>query len=425
MKRITWNHTRVLLLCSTVSSLSFGSGFQINEQSARSIGQAFSGRVSDADSASTIASNPAGLSRLTRAEISGGVAYIDAKSDISDASASNSLTGPTGGTNDGDMIPSITIPFIYYAQPIDDRWSAGIGVYVPFGLKTEYEDSFQGRYLGTTSEVELVTIQPTVSFKITPQLSFGLGITYNTIDGKLERNSIGFIPPATILTGVEAKVEGDDTAWGYNAGLLYELNDNTRFGLTYYSKVDYTLEGDTTIRNLGPTQKFDASLDVTTPDRVEFGLTHNLTQQLTLHANAGRTSWRKLEELVIENETANPLLARSVEELDWEDSWLYAVGLSYSINPQWTVRGGIAYDESPVPDSTRSVRVPVGDRVEYAMGVTWTPMENLSIDAAYLYFKERDSDVNATQASGPISYSYAAKYDNSANVFGLQMTYRM
>ena len=203
------------------------------------------------------------------------------------------------------------------------------------------------------------------------------------------------------------------------------MNDNTRFGLTYYSKVDYTLEGDTTIRNLGPTQKFDASLDVTTPDRVEFGLTHNLTQQLTLHANAGRTSWRKLEELVIENETANPLLARSVEELDWEDSWLYAVGLSYSINPQWTVRGGIAYDESPVPDSTRSVRVPVGDRVEYAMGVTWTPMENLSIDAAYLYFKERDSDVNATQASGPISYSYAAKYDNSANVFGLQMTYRM
>ena len=431
MKTIAWKHSTALLICAALPSATFGSGFAINEQSARSIGQAFSGRVSDADSAATIATNPAGLSRLTQAEISGGAAYIDAKSDIRNASASYTLPAPFGtqtvsGTNQGDMIPGITIPFIYYAQPINERWSAGFGVYAPFGLKTNYESTFQGRYLGTKSEVQIITAQPTVSVKITPKLSFGAGITYNRIDGKLERNSIGLIPPATLLTNVDARIKGDDEAWGYNVGFLYEINQDTRWGVAYYSKVDYTLEGHSDIRNLGPTPlRFNASLDVNTPDRIAIGLTHQLTPQMALHADATRTNWRSLDELVIENETTNPALASDSENLDWNDSWLYSLGLSYAINQEWTVRGGVAYDQTPIPDSTRSVRVPSGSRTEFAVGTTWTPMSSLSIDLAYLYFHERDTNIDTTQVHAGVPYHYSAQYKNSANVFGLQLTWKL
>lgn len=427
MKNPSWNRTQTFIIFSALSSLSFGSGFAINEQSARSIGQAFSGRVSDADNASTIATNPAGLSRITQAEISGGAAYIDAKADIRNASASATLPAPFGtipvsGTNQGDMIPGLTIPFLYYAQPIDERWSAGIGVYVPFGLKTDYESTFQGRYLGTKSELQIITAQPTLSLKITPQLSFGVGVTYNRADGKLERNTIGSLA----APNVDARVKGDDDAWGYNLGILYEINSDTRFGIAYFSKVDYTLDGHSDIRNLGPAPlRFNASLDITTPDHIDIGFTHQLTPQLALHADATRTNWRSVDKLVIENETAIPALASDTETLDWKNSWLYALGLSYAINQEWTVRGGVAYDQSPIPSSTRSVRVPSESRTEFALGTTWTPMNNLSIDLAYLYFHERDTNIDTTQVHNGIPYHYSAQYKNSANVFGLQLTYRL
>lgn len=427
MKKITsLSRASIVILGSTLSGLAFGNGFALNEQSARSLGQAFSGRVSDADNASTIASNPAGMSRLKQGEFSGGAALIDAHSDISDTRATIAGALPVQGSNDGDMIPQIVIPFAYYVQPLNEHWSVGFGVFAPYGLKTEYEDNFQGRFLGVKSDLQIATAQPTVSYKFDNSLSLGLGITYNKVDGELTRNSY---PGSTLLPEINARVKGDDTAWGYNVGALYEINEKTRVGVSYYSTVDYTLEGHSTITNVpapaGGNQHLNASLDVTTPDKFDFGLTHDFTSDLTLHVDITRTYWSELESIEIKNETTNPLFATDTENLDWNDTWSYSLGLSYQINPQWTVRTGVGIDPSPVEDSTRSVRVPVNDRQQLAFGTTWTPTRNLSIDVAYMYFRESTAHIDTTQVHGGVPYSYTGTYENSANIYGVQLNWKI
>ena len=151
---------RVVKTClslALVSAASHGvaSGFAINEQSVSNMGTAFAGRSSSADDASTVFGNPAGMARIKREQVSGGIALIHAKTDIDHAS------GSASGSNDGDMVPFIGAPMGYYVKPLDDNWSFGLGLYVPFGLVTDYERSFQGRYHGDRSEVRVITLQPT------------------------------------------------------------------------------------------------------------------------------------------------------------------------------------------------------------------------------------------------------------------------
>jgi long-chain fatty acid transport protein len=423
MKYLSLTHASIAILGSALSGMAFSNGFALNEQSARSLGQAFSGRVSDADNASTVASNPAGMSRLKQAEFAVGAAFIDAHSDISDTSAAVSVrpSGPTfprSGSNDGDMIPGITIPFAYYVHPIDEHWSVGFGVFTEYGLKNEYEDTFQGRYLGIKSELQTVTAQPTASYKFENNLSIGVGVTYNTVDGELSKAI--FTGPAT--SDRNASVEGDDSAWGYNLGALYEINSATRVGVAYYSKVDYSIEGHTEITGV---PRLDASLDLTTPDKLDFGLTHDFTSDLTLHVDITHTNWSELTEIEVHNETSLPQLATDTENLDWDDTWSYAVGLSYQINPEWTVRSGIGIDPSPIKSSTRSVRVPVDDREQIAFGATWSPTETVSIDLAYLYFRESTAHINITQPGATVNNSYSGKYENSANIFGVQLNWKI
>jgi len=434
MIKLSTRHSSLFLLGSIVSSTAFSSGFSLNEQSARSLGQAFAGRASDADTATTLSANPAGMSHLTRPEISAGFALVDAHTDISHGSGSTSTpfgNAPINGSNDGDMIPLTAIPFGFYVHPVDDHLALGFGVYAPFGLTTDYENDYQGRYFGTKSAIKVITAQPTISYKFDNGLSLGLGVTYNKFDGELKKDIFNPLPGAT---DIEAGVKGDDTAWGYNIGLLYEFNENTRIGLTYYSKVDYTLEGHTTLENV-PTNiglfssssaRYDASLDITTPERIDFGLTHGLTPDLTLHVDIARSNWQKLQEIKVENEGAPAVVATTVEPLDWEHTMFYALGLSYAIDPQWTVRGGIAYDQQPIPDSTRSVRLPAGDRKMGAIGATWAPMENLSLDFSYLYIKE--DSVRVSQQTPTLvvdgSVNYDAKFSSYVNLVAAQLNWK-
>ncbi|BBP84443.1 hypothetical protein PHLH8_40850 [Pseudomonas sp. Pc102] len=205
--------TSLAIAISAASSYSLAGGFAINEQSVSGMGTAFAGRSSSADDATTVFGNPAGMSRLKREQVSGGIALLDAKTDIDDHS------GTFGGSNDGDMVPFMGVPMGYYVKPIDDKWTFGLGMYVPFGLITDYESGFQGRYYGDRSEVRVITLQPTISYKITDQLSVGFGPTINRIDGEL---TSALRNPVAAAGDGKVKVKGDDTALGYNVGVLFE-----------------------------------------------------------------------------------------------------------------------------------------------------------------------------------------------------------
>ncbi|MBV7568797.1 OmpP1/FadL family transporter [Pseudomonas sp. PDM27] len=415
--------TTLSLAVTLASTQLFASGFALNEQSISGMGTGFAGRSSSADDASTIAGNPAGMSRIKREQVTGGVAFIDAHTDISDASSS-----PNSGTNKGDMVPFMGVPMGYYVKPIDDHWAFGIGVYAPFGLVTDYENNFAGRYFGSKSEVKIVTLQPTVSYAFNDKVSIGFGPTINRIDGTLESNlSITQSQPDG-----KVKIEGDDTALGYNIGVLVQATDSTRVGLTYHSKVKYKLEGNTKV-NYGvlgligqnPNQKYDASLDLTTPESVDFSVTHQLDDKWTLYAGSTWTRWSRLKEITVENKgvpaVLNGQFGTITEEQNWHDTWAHAIGASYQLNKQWVLRTGLSVDQAPTNNVDRSPRIPTGDRKIFSVGAGWSPTDDLTIDLAYSYLREESVKVNNSNDRGQ---TYNAKYENYANGFGLGATYR-
>lgn len=408
--------TCLSLALASAASHGFASGFAINEQSVSSMGTAFAGRSSSADDASTVFGNPAGISRLKREQVSGGIALIHAKTDIDHAS------GSASGSNEGDMVPFIGAPMGYYVKPLDDDWSFGLGLYVPFGLVTDYERSFQGRYHGDRSEVRVITLQPTLSYRVNEQLSIGFGPTINRIDGELTSAIDNPIPTAA---DGKVKIKGNDTALGYNLGVLFEITPQTRFGLTYHSKVDYRLKGDTIVSGPGfvissSAGTYDASLELTTPESVDFSVTHELNADWTLYAGSTWTRWSRLQEIRADNKGVGGLLAGNLSSIsepqNWHDTWAHAVGAAYKLNPQWTLRAGLAVDQSPTNNTDRSPRIPTGDRKIVSLGTAWSPNDDVTIDLAYSYLMEDDAHIERDD--------YRATYKNTAHGLGAQVTYR-
>ncbi|MBA2923234.1 transporter [Pseudomonas sp. P7] len=425
MKKVMLKTTLSLAVAMASSQL-FASGFALNEQSVSGMGTGFAGRSSSADDASTVYGNPAGMARLNGQQITGGVAAIDASTDIKDAS------GRPSGSNKGDMVPFTAVPFGFYTNKLNDQWAIGFGVYAPFGLVTDYENGFQGRGFGSKSEVKVMTFQPTVSYAFNDKVSIGFGPTINRISGVLESDKTLVIGAPFSDTNV--KIKGDDTALGFNVGVLVQATDTTRVGLTYHSKVNYKLEGHTTVSGPAQTQgalrnnRYDASLKIETPESYDLSVTQDLTDAWKVYGGATWTRWSRLKEITVNNEgvtgtnggaLAPSRIANITEEQNWHDTWAYAVGTSYQLTKQVVLRTGLTFDQSPTNNTDRSPRIPTGDRTIFSVGLGYKVMDNMTVDLAYSYLKEEDVKVNNTS----LPSNYSAKYENSANGFGLGMTY--
>ncbi|TNF84658.1 transporter [Pseudomonas sp. ICMP22404] len=412
------------LAVALASSQLFASGFALNEQSISGMGTGFAGRSSSADDASTVFGNPAGMSRLKREQVSVGAATLFAKSDISQTRST------FGGQQDGDMVPVVTVPMGYYVNPIDEHWAFGVGFYAPFGLITDYGSGFAGRYFTNKSEVKTLTFQPTVSYAFNDRVSIGFGPTINRISGELSAMVLTPISPGT--NDGKLKSKGDDTALGFNAGILVQATDSTRVGMTYHSKVSYHLDNAKTkvtggvFSLLGLSgESYDASLDVDTPESVDFSVTQQLNDDWTLYLGSTWTRWSRFKDITIENSglpaALSGTLSSVTEEENWHDTWAHAIGASYQLNKQWVLRTGFSVDQSPTNNTNRSPRIPTGDRTVVSLGAGWTPVDNVTVDLAYSYLWEESVKVNDASASRG---AYSSKYKNSASGFGTSITYK-
>ncbi|WP_263263901.1 outer membrane protein transport protein [Pseudomonas sp. RIT-PI-S] len=412
------------LAVTLASTQLFASGFAINEQSISGMGVGFAGRSSSAEDASTVAGNPAGMARLKQEQFTVGAAGIYANTDIDHSRAT------LGGSSDGDMVPLVGVPMGYYVKPLNDQWAVGFGVYVPFGLATDYESGYAGRYYADKSVVKVITFQPTISYAFNDKVSIGIGPTFNRIEGELTSRTINALNPVSGGDG-EVKIKGDDTAVGFNAGILVQATDKTSLGLTYHSKVDYKLDGNTKGRNLNfpgaPTLNFkaDASLDLDTPESVDLSFTHKLDDRWTLYGGSTWTRWSRLKDITVESEVsgvpARAGLGTITEEQNWHDTWAHAIGASYKLNKEWTLRTGFSVDQSPTNNTNRSPRIPSGDRRIFSLGAGYSPTDNITLDFAYSYLKEESVDVNLVSAT---KGAYSATYHNSAHGFGSSLTYK-
>lgn len=391
------------VITAGLTSTAFAGGFALSEQSVSAMGTGNAGRASNAQDASVVYNNPAAMMQLKQAQFTGAMAFIDASTNIKNASG-----GIPGGTNDGDMVPFTYVPSGYFTSGDKGGWAWGVGAYGSFGLKTNYEPTFQGSVGGDKSKITVLTIQPVMSYRVNDKLSVAAGPTFNRLDALLSQN----------LGGPTGEIKGKDWGIGYTLASYLNLSPSTKAGVVYRSKVKYKIDdGSFTVYAGGAVVggPFSASTSATLPESVETSISHKLDQRNTLHAGVMWTRWSRLQTLDVTT-GAGPLPST---QFHWKDSTAYSLGLTHQCNDKLQLRGGIAYDNTPVNPAFRSVRVPSADRYIASLGAGYALSPTLSIDASYSYLQEK----KATTA--PDAAGYTADFHNHAHVFGLQFTQKL
>lgn len=403
--------------CLLLSEQTLANGFALNEQSVSSMGTSFAGRSSAALDASTVYGNPAGMSKLKEEQASFGFVLVVPDVDISNYSASNAA-GPVSGRVNNDITPPTPIPFNYYVKPLNDKWHFGFGVFSPSGLGSNYDNDSAVRYLADKSELTVIHFQPSLSYAVNEDFSIGVGVIASYSETLM----------STRLPGTDGKLEitGDDWGFGYTIGFLYQLTPQTRAGLTYRSKVEYDFNTKTKIRDLAPSlgpQNMDinGSLSSTMPESVDFSITHEIDDRWTVYAGTTWTRWSRFKALTVKNPGSPSALFETLNQpMNWHDSWSYALGASYQLTPELVLRAGVALDDSPA-GSTQNVRFPIADRKSFSIGAGWKASDQITVDVAYAYVKQKDFTLVQQDESGN---SFQGDYAAAGHGFGMQLNYR-
>ena len=433
-------------------------GFALIEQSASGLGNAYAGGAAAIDDASVQFFNPAALTEVAGTQTSIAGHYIMPRSNLSNASATRVTLGnvPYTGTIDDAGVKGF-VPNFYYSRDINTNLKFGLGINVPFGLSTEYDETSIARYHGLKSAVESVNINPALAFKLNDRLSLGAGVSAQYLKAELTTavdsasaclvaQALGQVPagtcsavglgttPANQSVDSYAKVEGDDWSYGFNVGLLYKPMDAMRLGLAFRSSIKQNLQGEATfIRSAAFNTFLNAvsskaftttadSADIELPASISLSMAHGFSPQIEILGDITWTEWSKFHELRVT--FANPAQPAAVTTENWDNTFRYSVGMSYKLNDRMKLRTGLALDKSPIPDpQQRTPRIPDNDRTWLAFGLTHTSSSNLSFDLGYAHLFVKDSTIDNT-TEGSIKYNLKGSYENSVNILSAQLNYK-
>jgi len=396
-------------------------GFALIEQNASGLGNAYSGAAAAAEDASTIWFNPAGMTRIGGRQVVGALNIIKPEAKFSNNGSTPPTLGPPVpgplqnlgyplGGNGGDAGDWAFVPNAYLSWEVmpNQLW-LGIGINAPFGLKTEWDNGWVGRFHAIESEVKTININPSVAWKVNETFSLGAGVSAMYLDATLS-NSVAYraaaiatgsgaviaaVPPGT--EGI-ATVKADDWGWGWNVGAMINFSPATRLGLTYRSTVKFGLSGDVSfadrpaaLANVLPNSGVNA--DVKLPDSFSVAFSHSMDRWQFL-VDYTWTGWNTIQDLSIYRSGSATCCLTSTP-LNFKDSWRAGLGVNYQLNSEWKLRGGIAYDTTPVQDQYRTPRLPDQDRTWLAAGAQWALSKQMAFDfgLAYLFVKDANSNL--------------------------------
>jgi long-chain fatty acid transport protein len=415
-----------LLAASQVNA----AGFQVSESSASGLGRAFAGEAAIGDDAASLARNPALMATFDKAQLSVVGSYVDP--DVSIEGVKNPF-GLASDLDAEDVAPAQAVPAMYYIQPLNDQFAAGLAIYSNYGTGTKYESDYVAGAAAGTTNIKSVNINPNLSFRVNEQLSFGAGVSLVYTTAELERNAGGLVysgqktnPTAPGFNPVKgapfdtkiAKMEGDGYGFGWNVGALYEFNKDNRLGASYKAKVKSELEGDFTGLTSG-NQKVDGTLDLNLPSILEVSGYHKLTNKFAISYSWMYTTWSDFESIVAESSGCSGGVCLEKEE-DFTDSSRYAVGGEYYLSDAVTLRVGYAFDEQA---GAATLSIPDTDRQWYTAGVTYKASDALSFDfgAALVAGKEITFNEEIMEGNPATSATFTSSGD--AYIYSAQMNY--
>lgn len=461
---------RTLIACSIAAALAAmsgtvaASGFALIEQSASGLGNAYAGGAAGAEDASTIFFNPAGMSRLNGKQVAVALHAIKPSAKFSGSAtglAPLQVAGAGEGGDAGDLTP---IPNAYFTMEINPQTRFGLGVNVPFGLKTEYDSDWMGRFQAIKSKLETVNLNPSLSYRLNDSVAIGAGVSYQHIKGDLSSAvnyaggvygavfgatisaaAAGAAATAAIMAGQGAGssvINGDDSAWGYNLGMLFKVSPQTRVGLAYRSTIKYNLSGSVgftanrpTAATLTPvigagsaaavaagvaaaTADGGVSLAIKMPDNFSASVFHQLNDKWDVMADLNWTGWSVFQQLQVVRSSGATLL--TVPE-KWRDTWRVSFGANHHYSEQWTSRIGLAFDQTPVSDTYRTARIPDGDRTWLSLGGQYKPSVESAVDFGYAHLFVKDSSIADMQAAAGKG-NLVGNYKNSVDILSVQYT---
>jgi long-chain fatty acid transport protein len=392
------------MLMTGLAGTAHAAGFALIEQNASGLGNAYAGAAAVAQDASTVYFNPAGLSLLPDSQVVLAAHAIKPRAEFS-----GTVSPAVGGGDGGDAGDWAFVPSLYYAHRLTPAIHLGIGINAPFGLKTEYDDDWMGRYQALKSEVKTINVNPSIAWKINDQVSIGAGFSYQRIEATLTNDISPLVP------GSHMKVEGDDYGWGYNLGLLWQAGKDTRVGLAYRSEVDYTLDG--TLKANAVLPSGDVEADVTLPASASLSLFHKLSPSVDILADVTWTGWSSFDELAVVY-TQLPVPLPPTPE-NWDDILRYSLGATWHMDDKLSLRAGLAYDEAPVSDKYRTPRIPDGARTWVAIGGQYRLSKQGALDFGYAHLFVDDPGLMSSGGGTTLNGSY----DGAVDIISVQYTH--
>ncbi|UTH74395.1 OmpP1/FadL family transporter [Chromobacterium sp. IIBBL 290-4] len=428
-------------------------GFQLTEQSVAGMGRAYAGAGVAGDDLSAAFYNPAGLTLLsgTRAQAGFTYAEINAPFNGSNTTVSENpithqpLVSSTASASDNGRAPGEAIPNAYFTHQISDKLYAGLGLTTPFGLGARYNENWGGRDNGISSSIQTLDINPSLAYKLDDRWSFGGGVSAQYAKADLKKGAY--------LPGASGELKADSWGFGYNLGVMYSASADTRFGLSYRSKIHHQAEGDYTnagfqdltvptgikampLLNVKLSQlngTFGGSADVTAPESLLLSAYSKLNNKFAVAATARWTHWSSFDQLVVKGSPAFKQLGMSVDttttiDNHWKNSWMFSVGGDYFYSEALTLRSGIGYETTPVPNPQhRNALIPDADRLWLSLGASYKINKQASVDVAYAYLRAvGDTKIDNTSHS-PFGTSSRLQGDYSSisgQLIGVQMQYR-
>lgn len=402
----------------------YGAGFGLYEGSARgnALGGAMAGSANDP---SALFYNPAGITQLEGIQFMGGMTAISPTVDVT---AVNPYSGATSKESsiDHTWVP----PFLYTTYQYSDQLYFGLGVFSRFGLGTNFDDDWAGRYNNYDAVIKTISVNPNVAFKVNEWVSLAAGMEFMYFDLTL-KNKVDLLSkndPSTSLTDVDSSLTGDSMGYGFNLAVHVKPRDWIAFGASYRSQVRQHIDGKANFTvpadlSLPPIlfNDTDASGTITLPQELFLGVAVWPIPRLMIEFDAIYTGWSSFDELTIDFDQAPAPGEESVTvPKNWDNVWRFGVGVEYKALDWLDLRLGYIYDQSPIPDSTVDYLVPANDRQMFSVGTglhwkTWT------LDLSYTYLMLDDRTVDGRTEDGV----YDGEFTNGdGHLIGVGLAYR-
>jgi long-chain fatty acid transport protein len=438
-QKTLFKKTALAVAVAIVSTSAWSAGFQLNEFSSSGLGRAYSGEGAIADDAGNASRNPALIMMFDRPTFSAGAIFVDPGVDVSGRS-------PTGASlNANNIAPTAWVPNLHFVAPINDQFGWGASVTSNYGLATEFNNNYAAGAYGGTTDLETLNLNLSGAYRLNNHWSFGVGFDAVYAKAKIERYAgdlgqivagSGALPPipglAQQVAGIPANsqiayLKGDEWGFGWNAGILYEIDKNNRYGFTYRSEVKIDFDGDyksslpsaynQILGSFGLPMGTDGrttggSLSLNLPEMWEVSGYNKVAPQWAVHYSLTYTSWSQFQELKATNSNGDTLFYK---DESFRDAYRIALGTTYYMDDNWTLRTGIAFDDSPVPANKRSISIPDQDRFWLSAGATYAFNKDASIDAGISYMHGQ----KVTFQEGPYEFSSEGK----AWLYGMNFNY--